>query len=122
MIKRKSVAVSREDKDKPVGPRPMRLHRSVVFETLPNAIVINEMGDGFALAAGPGDTLAVRRPRDGSTLTSVCTVMTIALGSEGVITCWDETLQQCFSFTPNDVAINDDVSVRTVPPGKVTRL
>jgi hypothetical protein len=42
--------------------------------------------------------------------------MTIALGSEGVITCWDETLQQCFSFTPNDVAINDDVSVRTVPP------
>lgn len=120
-IKRKALAAAK-DESRPIGPRPIKPHRSVDPDDLEDAVVLNETQDGFKFVAVAGDRLVVVRPADGGRGTSVCTVLRAAPGPDGLVETYDETRQQLFAFTANEVAVHyDTITVKILGGARVER-
>lgn len=120
-IKRKALVRDKDDA-RPVGPKPIKLHRSVDPDDLEDAVGLNGAQDGFVFSAAAGDRLVVVRPADGGRGTSVCTVLRVAPGPDGLVETYDETRQQLFAFTANEVAVHyDTVTVKILGSARVER-
>ena len=105
-IKRKTLSAKREASEPHLGPRAKKLHRSIDHERLQDAVILNETETGFKLDAEAGDRLIVTRSLDGAPFTSVCIIISVGSGPDGVVELFDETRLQHFGFTPNDAAIH----------------
>lgn len=106
MIKRKPLARKAVEEERELGPKPRKLHKSVRVSDLDDAVILNEAQDGFRFDGTADDRLVIERPLDGGRFVSLCQVIRVEPGPDGLVETWDETRGQCFSFRPMGVAIN----------------
>lgn len=111
MVRRKRLGADKKPDEPQLGPRPKKLHSSVIVSSLPDAVVLNEAQDGFQLDAAPGHKIVVVRHYGTAQGPSVCEVIRVEqeLQGYGTVEAWDETNGYWCCFTPMEAAVRPEL-------------